>query len=526
MTSVYAPIIQVCDAISGARPGARKQSLETYIKRLRELEDLANSFEGVENAYAIQAGRELRVIVDSEEISDEEAEGSTPQTTNIKGDKFVGDYYVAFDKAYRKEIDALIKNGSTEKQAKENAPILKRAKELLQKWEAGDEATLKLWEQMNQWVYKGFEITYKNLGIDFDSAQYESNTYLLGKEIIETGLDKKVFHRKKDGSVWVDLTNEKLDEKLLLRSDGTAVYMTQDIGTAVERFKLFDITSLIYTVGNEQDYHFKVLFTILKKLGYKWADDLYHLSYGMVDLPSGKMKSREGTVVDADDLIQNMVETAAKIAGNLGKLDGYDDQEKKDCYRKIGLGALKYYLLKVDPQKRILFDPEASIDFQGNTDTGITEEVTNEIVDIMQDWDIDVKEADTMSIEDFTPYDRILLGLSTWYDGDLQSDWENFYEDFQKIDFTGKKVAIYGLGDQVGYAEYFVDGIGILAKTVIENGGEVVGHWKNEGYDFSESKALLDDDTFYGLALDNDNEPELTQERLEGWLEIVKVAFE
>jgi arginyl-tRNA synthetase len=239
---------------------------------------------------------------------------------------------------------------------------------MLRKWEAGDAEVVELWKMMNQWVYDGFEVTYKNLGVDFDSYYYESDTYLLGKEVVEIGLQKEVFYKKEDGSVWIDLTDEGLDEKLVLRSDGTAVYMTQDIGTAIQRVKDFpNVNGMVYTVGNEQDYHFKVLFLILKKLGFDWAENLYHLSYGMVDLPSGKMKSREGTVVDADDLMQEMTETAQKISEELGKLDGYSDSEKAMLYETIGLGALKYYILKVDPKKRILFNPEESVDFAGNT---------------------------------------------------------------------------------------------------------------------------------------------------------------
>ena len=239
---------------------------------------------------------------------------------------------------------------------------------MLRKWEAGDEKVVALWKKMNGWVYEGFDTTYKNLGVDFDTLYYESDTYLLGRDVVKDGLEKGVFFKKEDGSVWIDLTDEGLDEKIVLRSDGTAVYMTQDIGTAIQRVTDFpDINGMVYTVGNEQDYHFKVLFLILKKLGYSWAEKLYHLSYGMVDLPSGKMKSREGTVVDADDLIQNMEDTAAEISQELGKLDGYSKEEKQELYRTIGLGALKYYILKVDPKKRILFNPEESVDFQGNT---------------------------------------------------------------------------------------------------------------------------------------------------------------
>lgn len=293
--------------------------------------------------------------------------GETPESAGLKGDKLVGNYYVAFDKAYKEEIQTLVSEGKSEEEAKKQAPILLEAQEMLRKWEAGDEQVVSLWKTMNQWVYDGFNATYKALGVDFDKNYYESDTYLLGKDVVQKGLDQGVFYRKEDGSVWIDLTDEGLDEKIVLRSDGTAVYMTQDIGTAIERFQDYAISALTYTVGNEQDYHFKVLFLILKKLGYQWADRLYHLSYGMVDLPSGKMKSREGTVVDADDLIQEMTNTAREISQELGKLEGYSEEEKERLYRIIGLGALKYYILKVDPKKRILFDPKESIDFNGNT---------------------------------------------------------------------------------------------------------------------------------------------------------------
>jgi len=292
----------------------------------------------------------------------------TPESTGLKGDKLVGNYYVRFDKEYKAEIKELVASGKTEDEAKKEAPILLAAQDMLRKWEAGDEGVVSLWKTMNQWVYDGFEVTYKNLGVDFDSLYYESNTYLLGKDNIEEGLEKGVFFKKEDGSVWCDLTDEGLDEKLVLRSDGTAVYMTQDIGTAIQRIKDNpDVGGMIYTVGNEQDYHFKVLFLILKKLGYDWAENLFHLSYGMVDLPSGKMKSREGTVVDADDLILEMANTAESLSKELGKLDGYSKAQKQELYKIIGLGALKYYILKVDPQKRILFNPEESVEFQGNT---------------------------------------------------------------------------------------------------------------------------------------------------------------
>jgi arginyl-tRNA synthetase len=293
--------------------------------------------------------------------------GETPTSTGLKGDKLVGNYYVKFDQEYKKQIAQGISDGLSEDDAKKQAPLLIEAQNMLKKWEAGDAQVVSLWKTMNQWVYDGFEISYKTLGVDFDINYYESNTYLLGKDVVQKGLDQGVFYKKEDGSVWIDLTEEGLDEKIVLRADGTAVYMTQDIGTAIQRFKDYDINSLVYTVGNEQDYHFKVLFLILKKLGYDWADKLYHLSYGMVDLPSGKMKSREGTVVDADELVAEMVQTAKDISEELGKLEGYSTEEKEELYKIIGLGALKYFILKVDPKKRILFDPAASIDFNGNT---------------------------------------------------------------------------------------------------------------------------------------------------------------
>jgi len=294
--------------------------------------------------------------------------GETPENTGLKGDKLVGNYYVAFDKAYKEEIQELIAQGKSKEEAEKQAPIFVAAQEMLRQWEAGAPEVMKLWKQMNGWVYDGFAVTYKNLGVDFNSYYYESNTYLLGKDIVEQGLQKGVFFKKEDGSVWCDLTADGLDEKLVLRADGTSVYITQDMGTAIQRVKDYpDVKGMVYTVGNEQDYHFKVLFLILKKLGYDWASHLYHLSYGMVDLPSGKMKSREGTVVDADDLIAEMEQTAKVISQELGKLDGYTEAQKEDLYHTIGLGALKYYILKVDPKKRILFDPKESIDFQGNT---------------------------------------------------------------------------------------------------------------------------------------------------------------
>ena len=296
-------------------------------------------------------------------------EGETPERTGIKGDKLVGKYYVLFDKAYKEEIAQLIAEGKSKEEGEREAPIFLEAQQLLRLWEQGDADTLALWKKMNQWVYDGFEVTYHNLGVSFDRNYYESETYLLGKDIVQRGLEQGVFYRKEDGSVWIDLTADGLDEKLVLRSDGTSVYITQDFGTAIKRIEedFPKVEGMIYTVGNEQDYHFKVLFLILQKLGFAWAKRLYHLSYGMVELPNGKMKSREGTVVDADDLMEEMVQVAEELSQELGKLDGYTQQQKQQLYRVIGLGALKYYILKVDPKKKIAFNPQESIDFQGNT---------------------------------------------------------------------------------------------------------------------------------------------------------------
>lgn len=293
--------------------------------------------------------------------------GETPTSSGLKGDKLVGKYYVIFDQEYKKEIETLKVEGKTEEEAKKQAPLILSAQAMLQKWEAGDEEVISLWKMMNSWVYAGFANTYKSLGVDFDKYYYESDTYLLGKDIVEEGLEKGVFFKKDDGSVWIDLTADGLDEKLVRRADGTSVYMTQDLGTAQLKYDDFKMQQSIYVVGNEQDYHFKVLFLILDKLGKTWAKGLFHLSYGMVDLPSGKMKSREGTVVDADDLIDEMKVTAKEKTEALGKVDHFEESEKESLYNMIGLGALKYFLLKVEPKKRLLFDPNESIDFQGNT---------------------------------------------------------------------------------------------------------------------------------------------------------------
>ena len=293
--------------------------------------------------------------------------GETPESTGIKGDHLVGKYYVWFDKEYKKEIESLIAEGKTEDEAKKEAPLLVEAQNMLRMWEAKDHDIVSLWSMMNKWVYDGFDATNKRMGVDFDVNYYESETYLLGKKYVDSGLGQGHFYQKEDGSIWVDLTDEKLDHKLLLRGDGTAVYMTQDIGTAIQRHIDFNFSKMVYTVGNEQDYHFDVLFKVLNRLGYSWAKDCQHLSYGMVDLPSGKMKSREGTVVDADDLMEQMVSTAKSISEDLGKLDDFTEDELTDVYEMIGLGALKYFILKVDPKKRMMFNPEESIDFNGHT---------------------------------------------------------------------------------------------------------------------------------------------------------------
>jgi len=294
-------------------------------------------------------------------------EGKTPESTSTKGDKFVGDYYVLFDKKYKEEIAALVSDGMEEDDAKKQAPLMLEAQEMLRKWEAGEEATYKLWTEMNQWVYDGFDVTYRTMGVDFDKVYHESETYLLGKKLVEDGLKQGILFKKENGSVWCDLSDEGMDEKLLLRADGTSVYMTQDLGTAQLRQDDFNPGEMIYVVGNEQNYHFDVLKIVLKKLDKSWADNIHHLSYGMVELPHGKMKSREGTVVDADDLMQEMYETAKATTEELGKIDDFSEQEASDLYRTVSLGALKYFILKVDPKKQMMFNPEESIDFNGNT---------------------------------------------------------------------------------------------------------------------------------------------------------------
>jgi len=370
----------------------------------------------------------------------------TPENSGLKGDHLVGKYYVAFDKAYKAEIADLVANGTEQAEAEKEAPIFKEAQEMLRKWEAGDEGVVALWKKMNAWVYSGFDVTYKTMGVDFDELYYESDTYILGKDVVEKGLAENIFYKKEDGSIWCDLSSEKMDDKLLLRADGTSVYMTQDIGTAIERYKNHqDLNGLIYTVGNEQEHHFKVLFTILKKLGYSWAEGCHHLSYGMIELPEGKMKSREGTVVDADDLMAAIVDDAKAMTQERGHIDGMDEQEKGLLYETIGLGGLKYFLLKVDPKKGMVFNPAESIDLNGNTapfiqyahariqslltkakDLGYTTEFT----------DVEINEKEQELIKKLKDYPQIIKeagkqfnpAVIANYTFDLVKDYNNFYQ--------------------------------------------------------------------------------------------------
>jgi arginyl-tRNA synthetase len=356
--------------------------------------------------------------------------GETPRSSGIKGDHLVGKYYVEFDKRYREQVIELTDKGYIKEEAEKKAPLLIEAQEMLRRWEQNDPETIELWKKMNGWVYTGFDVTYKNLGVDFDKIYYESETYLLGKSIVEKGLRDGLLNQKPDGSVWADLSSEGLDEKLLLRSDGTAVYMTQDLGTAVLRYDEFNFDKLIHVVGNEQDYHFRVLFSILKKLGYSWADKLYHLSYNMVDLPSGKMKSREGTVVDADELIDEMTEEARKITTELGKLTDFSSAEAFELFKQLGLGALKYYILKVDPEKRMLFNPEDSIDFNGNTGPFIQythARIQSVLRKASQEPSLsNYNSFDPMSVENLHPRERELILQLSRYPGTVQEAGERY----------------------------------------------------------------------------------------------------
>ena len=400
-------------------------------------------------------------------------DGETPESTGIKGDHLVGKYYVLFDKKYKEEVAELVSNGVSEEQAKKEAPLLTSAQEMLLKWERGDSEVVALWKTMNDWVYSGFNKTYDRLGVDFDQNYYESDTYKLGKEMVEEGLAKGVFQKRDDGSVWCDLSKEGLDEKLLLRSDGTAVYMTQDLGTAVQRFKDYSIDELIYTVGNEQDYHFKVLFLILEKLGYDWAKDLHHLSYGMVDLPHGKMKSREGTVVDADDLMAGMDQSAQEISEELGKLEDMSEEDKTRLYHEIGMGALKYFILKVDPKKRMMFNPEESIDFNGHTGPFIQYAHAR-----IQSLVRRAEEAhfEKVEIENLTPSEHELLKLLAEYPATIQQAADELspavianytYELVKAFNSFYQKESIFNASseNQIGFRVQLSKFVGHVIKT-------------------------------------------------------------
>jgi len=417
-------------------------------------------------------------------------EGETPVSSGKKGDKLVGDYYVKFDQEYKKEIARLIEEGQAKDEAEKNAPIIKEAQQMLLKWEQKDEEVYALWEQMNGWVYSGFNATYEQMGVDFDKLYYESDTYLLGKDEVMKGVESGAFYKKEDGSIWVDLTDKGLDEKLLLRSDGTSVYMTQDIGTAIQRFKEYPaLSQQVYTVGNEQEYHFKVLFLILEKLGFDWAKENYHLSYGMVDLPSGKMKSREGTVVDADDLMQEMIDTAEAHTKELGKIEGFEEQQAKELYEMLGLGALKYFLMKVDPRKRMLFDPEESIQFHGNTgpfiqytharisailrkakelgyepkaehfdDVGALESTEQEAIYLLSDYENKIVEA----AREFSP------ALIAQYVYDLAKDYNRFYQEVSIFNESDVNKLHFRIAFSQVVALVIKKGMGLLGVNVPE----------------------------------------------------------
>ena len=375
--------------------------------------------------------------------------GATPESIGKKGDHLVGDYYVAFDKAYKAEIKELMAGGMDEDEAKKEAPLMKEAQEMLRKWEAGDAEVRTLWKTMNDWVYAGFDETYKRLGVDFDKIYYESDTYLVGKEKVLSGLEKGLFFKKEDGSVWADMTDQGLDQKLLLRADGTSVYMTQDIGTATLRFSDFPIDKMIYVVGNEQNYHFQVLSILLDRLGMEWGKDLVHFSYGMVELPEGKMKSREGTVVDADDLVDEMVGTATEISKELGKLDGLTEEEISSICEMIGLGGLKYFILKVDPRKNMTFNPKESIDFNGNTGSfiqytharicSVLRKAAEQGISLAElNKDIELKEKEVSLIQALAAFPAVVAqagkeyspSLIANYTYDLVKEYNQFYHDF------------------------------------------------------------------------------------------------
>lgn len=413
--------------------------------------------------------------------------GETPSSSGLKGDHLAGKYYVIFDKEYKKQISELVAAGQAEEEAKKNAPLIIEAQEMLRKWEANDQAVVFLWKTMNAWVYEGFDTTYKKMGVDFDKFYYESDTYLLGKDIVEEGLSKKIFFKKENGSTWVDLSEEGLDEKLVLRGDGTSVYITQDMGTCDLKFNDSGFNKSIYVVGNEQDYHFDVLFKIMRKLGRTYGDGLYHLSYGMVDLPTGKMKSREGTVVDADDLMQEMIDTAESHTKELGKIEGFSIEEAAELYETLGMGALKYFLLKVDPKKRMLFNPQESIEFQGNTgpfvqysharissilrkanQIGVTysdavfgnldnlDDAERDLIVILSDFEKKIKQAG----EEFSP------ALLAQYLFDLAKEYNRFYAELSIFNESNANIQAFRVALSALTAKTIKSGMGLLGIKV------------------------------------------------------------
>ncbi len=415
-------------------------------------------------------------------------EGQTPESTGIKGDHLVGNFYVLFDKHYKQEIEALISQGLSKEEAEQKAPSIVAARELLLKWEAKDPETIELWSMMNQWVYDGFDVTYKELGVDFDKIYYESETYLEGKAEVLRGLEEGVFEQRDDSSVWADLVEEGLDQKILLRSDGTSVYMTQDIGTAKLRFKDFDIDKMVYVVGNEQNYHFQVLSILLDKLGYSWGKGLHHFSYGMVELPHGKMKSREGTVVDADDLMAGMIDVARKTSEELGKLEGYSEEEAMETYKTIALGALKYFILKVDPKKNMLFNPEESIDFNGNTGPFIQytyariRSVLRKAADkgihpsISFDASLQISEKETELIKTISLYPVAVAEAAEAYSPavianyvyNLVKEYNQFYHDHSILNESDEQVVNFRLVLSANVAKIVKSGMGLMGISVPE----------------------------------------------------------
>ena len=414
--------------------------------------------------------------------------GETPESTGMKGDHLVGKYYVEFDKAYKAEIKMLMDNGKSEEEAKKEAPLIIQAQEMLLKWEQGDEEIRSLWEMMNSWVYAGFDETYRKLGVDFDKIYYESETYTEGKSKVEEGLEKGVFYRRDDGSVWADLTSDGLDEKLLLRSDGTSVYMTQDIGTAKLRFDDYPIHKMVYVVGNEQNYHFQVLSILLDKLGFDWGKGLVHFSYGMVELPEGKMKSREGTVVDADDLVEEMVSTARETSQELGKLDGVSDEEAANIARMVGLGALKYFILKVDPKKNMTFNPKESIDFNGNTGPfiqytharikSVLRKAADQGIDFSQSLNVEtvISEKEKYLIQLLTEFpatvkqagDEFSPALIANYIYELVKEFNQFYHDYSILKEENADLRNFRLALSETIGKVVKTGMGLLGIEVPE----------------------------------------------------------